>query len=415
MLKNKEESEKCEKSGKKIFRLAVIASHPIQYQCPFFRELAKCSEVDLKVLFCSDWGLKSYNDPGFGQEIKWDIPLLDGYNFEFLPNKSPFPNVSRFWGLFNPQIVKKIKEGNFDAVWVHGWASLTNLLAILSAFAFNIPVLIRGESNLLQPTNPLKNYIKENILKTLFKNVSAFLAIGRYNSEFYEMHGVSKEKVYLVPYTVDNDFFFFKAKEFLPKKTELKTKFGIPFDIPVILFSGKLIDVKRPMDLLKAYADVSKGLKAALIFVGDGLLRKKLETFARENQLQHVYFMGFRNQSELPEFYAMADIFVLPSGSEPWGLVVNEAMCFGLPVIVSDQVGASGDLVKDGENGFVYPSMNINLLAEKLKMLLDNKDLMDKMGKNSKEIIMKWSYKEDINGLKKALIAINKKQTVRLE
>ncbi|MBI3590058.1 MAG: glycosyltransferase family 4 protein [Candidatus Melainabacteria bacterium] len=384
------------------FHLAVITSHPIQYQAPFFREIAKYPEIDLKVFFCSDWGLKLYKDSGFGQEIKWDILLLDGYNFEFLPNKSPFPNVSRFWGLINPQIIRKIKEENFDAVWVHGWSSFTNLLTVLTAYAKGVPVLLRGESNLLHFTNsPVKNWLKEKILKMLFKKISAFLAIGKYNSEFYESYGVPKEKIYLVPYTVDNDFFFSKAQALLPKKNELKKKFNIPVDLPVILFSGKFISKKNPMDLLSAYVEVEKKTKAALVFVGDGVLRNEMEAFARENQLQYVYFMGFRNQSELPEFYAMSDVFVLPSEFEPWGLVVNEAMCFNLPIIVSDKVGAGGDLLRDGENGFVYPSGNVRELVVILSKLLSNPELIKKMGRCSADIIKYWSYNEGVKGILK--------------
>ena len=349
---------------KERFKLAVLASHPIQYQAPMFRALAKEKEIDLIVFFCSNWGLNEYHDKGFGKNFKWDIPLLGEYPHEFLPNINLLPNPSKFFGLINPSIICKLSTKTFDAVWVYGWASFTNWLAMLSAFAFNIPVLLRGDSNLLQQVGPVKTWLKEKIFKMLFKKISAFLAIGKYNADFYEYYGVPKEKIFLIPYTVDNDFFISRARELILRKSELRKKHGLPLDLPPILFSGKLVSQKRPMDLLKAYAEVKKQIKASLVFVGDGLLRKELETFTKDNNLQHVYFVGFKNQSELPELYAMSDIFVLPSEFEPWGLVVNEAMCFGLPIIVSDKVGAGGDLVKDGENGFIYPSGDIKRLTE---------------------------------------------------
>ncbi len=387
-------------------KVAIVISHPIQYQTPFFKLLASSRELELKIFFCSDWGLKSYRDSGFGQEVKWDIPLLEGYNYEFLKNISPLPNVSTFWGLINPQIVTKLKEENLDVIWVHGWARFTNWLCMLTALKLKIPILLRGESNLLTKATFLKQISKKLVFSWLFKRVSAFLAIGKYNAEFYEHYGVPKEKIFLVPYCTNNDFFISKADELIPKKKELKKKYDIPIELPIILFSGKLIDVKRPLDLLKAFEIVSREINAALVFVGDGNLRKDLENYVKENNIRNVYFMGFRNQTELPEFYAMGDVFVLPSELEPWGLVINEAMCFNLPIIVSKQVGASGDLVKDGVNGYICPSRNIACLEEKLRLILSNNDLMTKMGKSSREIISSWSYNEGINGVIKCLANI---------
>ena len=387
----------------KKYKLAILTSHPIQYKTPLYKLLAEQKEIDLTVLFCSDWGLKTYHDEKFGQSFKWDIPLLDGYKYKFLKNISPFPNVSKFFGLINPEIVDELENDNYDAIWVHGWNSFTNWLAMFTAFKCGIPVLIRGETNLLQKSGFLKSVIKKLILKNLFKKTSAFLSIGTYNAKFYEAYGVPKEKIFLVPYTVNNDFFILKANELVSKKNELKEKHNIPANLPVILFSGKLISKKRPVDLLKAYEIVSKEIDAALVYLGDGELRNEIELYIKNHNLKNVYLMGFRNQTELPELYAMADIFVLPSVFEPWGLVVNEAMCFSLPIIISDEVGAGGDLVKEGVNGCIYPSGDIDELSNKLKMLLNDKTLREKFGKASLEIIKKWSYKECVQGVLSSL------------
>ena len=385
----------------KKFKLAILASHPIQYQCPFFKMLAQEANIDLTVLFCSDWGLKTYHDEKFGQTFKWDIPLLDGYKYKFLKNISPLPNISNFWGLINPEITSELKNNNYDALLVQGWNSSTNCLAMLVAFKLNIPILLRGDTNLLPKTSLWKKSLKKIMLKWLFKNTSGFLAIGKYNAEFYENYEVPKEKIFLVPYTVNNDFFISKASELIPRKLELKEKYGIPKDLSVILFSGKLINNKRPIDLLKAYEMVPKEIKVSLVYVGDGELRNEMENYIKTHDLKNVYLIGFKNQTELPEFYTMADIFVLPSIFEPWGLVVNEAMCFGLPVIVSDKVGASGDLVKHGENGYIYETGNISLLAKHLKELLHDETKRVKFGQSSRELIEKWSYREDVLGILK--------------
>lgn len=391
--------EKADLQSLKPFRIAVLASHPIQYQAPLYRALAKNPEIDLTVLFCSDRGLETYRDEGFGQELKWDIPLLDGYRSEFLPNVSPMPNLSGFWGLINPAVIRRLRRGNFDAVWIHGWSRFTDWLAMLTAFASGIPVLLRGETNLLPSLPRWKRILKRAVLIRLFKKISGFLAIGRYNTEFYEAYGVPKEKIFHAPYAVDNGFFLSKAKELLPKKIELKKKLGIPEDLPVILFCGKLIPVKRPMDLLQAFAQVSKDTKYALVFVGDGSLRNDLEVYVREHGLQQVYFMGFQNQTVLPKCYAIADILVLPSEFEPWGLVVNEAMCFNLPMILSDKVGAAGDLLMEGSNGYTYPVGQLSELEKLLKLVLSHNDQRRQMGIASLQIINRWSYEENMNGV----------------
>lgn len=383
----------------KKYKLAVLISHPIQYQAPLFKLLSNEANIDLTVLYCSEWGLKTYFDENFGQSVKWDIPLLDGYNYKFLKNISPSPNPSKFFGQVNPEIISELKNGSYDAIWIHGWNSVTNWIAMLAAFQFKIPVLLRGETNLLNESTGLKNNFKKLILSNLFKKIRVFLSIGTANEVFYKTYGASEEKIFSVPYTVNNDFFISKANELNPGKKNLKKKYSISADLPVILFSGKLIEQKRPYDLLKAFELISKEVECSLIFVGDGELRKDLEQYVLEKQIKNTYFMGFRNQTELPEIYSMADIFVLPSRFEPWGLVVNEAMCLGLPIVVSDKVGAARDLIKDGVNGYIFPIGNIKSLSGYLKILMTDETKRIEFGQLSRELINKWSYKEDISGI----------------
>ncbi|OGI19114.1 MAG: hypothetical protein A3B68_07950 [Candidatus Melainabacteria bacterium RIFCSPHIGHO2_02_FULL_34_12] len=388
---------------KKKFKLFILASHPIQYQAPLFKEISKHPYIDLTVLFCSDFGLKSYFDKGFGKALKWDIPLLEGYKYKFLPNINCCPDISAFFGLLNPGVISYITKEKCDAIWIHGWNSFTNWLALFIAFLRGVPVILRGESNLLHETSFWKEAAKNFIYKTIFKKISCFLAIGKYNIDFYKHYDVPEEKIFLTPYTVNNNYFISKFTELAPKKNELRNKYHIPTNIPVILFCGKLISVKRPMDLLLAYEKASNLYESALIFAGDGILKNKIEDYVSKNKIKNVYFLGFKNQSELPEIYAMSDLLVLPSVHEPWGLVVNEAMCFGLPIIVSDKVGAGGDLVREGINSFIYPVGGINALSEKISILLSDAKLREQMGEESLKIINRWSYEEDISGILEAL------------
>ena len=269
---------------------------------------------------------------------------------------------------------------------------------MLAAFAFKVPVLIRGESNLLPALSPWKSALKRIVLRNLFCRTSAFLAIGRYNAEFYRAYGVPKEKIYLVPYAVNNDFFLSQADKLANCKGELKQELGIAPELPVVLYSGKLIQQKRPADLLKAFEYFSESRRAVLVYVGAGPLEPKLKEYVEEKHLA-VVFAGFQNQTELPKWFAIADVFALPSGDEPWGLVVNEAMCFSLPVVASDQVGAAGDLVRGGVNGFVFSSGDARSLSEHLELLLSDPVLLARFGQKSREIIEHWSYRENVNGI----------------
>jgi len=385
-------------AGRRRFRLAILASHVIQYQAPLFRMLACQPEIELSVFFCSEGGARSYHDKGFGREVKWDVPLLEGYSFEFLPNWSIRPDASEFWGRINPRIILFLRRRKFDAIWVHGWARFTDWMAMLAAFTFKIPVLMRGESNLLLALPPWKSALKRIVLRNLFRRTSAFLAIGRYNADFYRAYGVPKEKIYLIPYAVNNDFFLSQAEKLANCKAELKQELGIAPGVPVVLYSGKLIGKKRPSDLLKAFEYVLKTQKAVLVYVGAGSLEPELKHYAETKHLP-VVFAGFRNQTELPKWFAIADVFVLPSADEPWGLVVNEAMCFSLPIVASDQVGAAGDLVRGGMNGFVFSPGDTRSLSEHLEPLLSDPVLRASFGTKSREIIEHWSYRENVNGI----------------
>jgi glycosyltransferase involved in cell wall biosynthesis len=370
------------------------------------RALAASAKIDLTVLFCSQFGLKAYHDEGFGREVQWDIPLLEGYSSLFLKNWSWNPGLTSFWGLLNPGIIACIAKGRYDALLVHGWGRATNWIAMLTAIATGTPLLVRGETNLLNPPSSTKHFLKKSVLKPVFARTAGFLSIGRHNAEFYGSYDVPENKIHLTPYAVDNQYWLSKADALLSRKSELKQSLGFDRKNPIVLFSGKLVPVKCPMDLLRAFEAIPESLNAGLVFLGDGELRADLEAYVRERSVKNVRFVGFKNQTEMAPYYSMADVFVLPSGFEPWGLVVNEALCFSLPVIASDKVGATGDLVQDGINGFVYPAGDIVALAERLRDLLANADHRSTMGIASRELISHWGYPEILVGILKGLDAV---------
>lgn len=385
------------------YKLAILDSHPIQYRAPLFKKLTQHPRIDLHVYYCLDYGVIEKLDPGFCIRYKWDIPLLEGYHYKFLRNFS-LTLVPTFLGQINLGVIKELFRNKYDAVWIHGWMSITNWLVILTALFTKTPIFLRGE-------NPLNNerfkpkwkiIIKKPILRWLFRRISAFLYIGEENKKFYLSYGVSQKNLFFVPYAVDNERFTKSFNALKDKKNKLKESLGIGPERVVILFCAKLTERKKPLDLFLAYERIEYPHKA-LVYIGDGYLRTELESYVKNNKIKDVYLVGFKNQTELPFYYAIADIFVLPSKSEPWGNVVNEAMNFALPIITNDKVGAAYDLVKSGENGFIYPSGNIKSLSGYLLKLLQDSELRTKMGKRSLEIISKWNYDICVQGIHNAL------------
>lgn len=394
----------------KKYKLAILTSHPIQYQVPLFKELAAYHKIDLMVYFCCDYGIKGKKDSGFGKVFKWDIPLIEGYKYKFLKDYSLSPKPS-FWGQINPGIISEFKKNKYDGVVVNGWMGITNWFVFLS----NTPTILRGENplnqELLKSTWKIK--IKKIILGKLFKKIKAFLFIGEENKKFYQFYNVPEEKLFFTPYAVDNNRFISEAKNLKTQISGLKSRIGIDPNSIVILFVGKLIEKKQPFDLLKAYEKLitqlpNYQLPIVLLFVGDGILRPALEDYVKKHSLKNIYFVGFKNQTELPFYYTIGDIFVLPSGvGETWGLVVNEAMCFKLPIIISSITGCVKDLVKHGENGYFFSLGDIDKLAFYLGDLVENREKRIKFGEKSFEIIQDYSYEKDIDGILKALVNFN--------
>ncbi len=309
-------------------RLAYLVTHPIQYQAPLLRRLAREPGFDLTVFFCSDFSTKKFLDPSFGRVIDWDVPLLEGYRYEFLRALGGRERVS-FWRPFNYGLGRSLREGRFEVLWIHGYNRWFHWLAMWSAKRLGLKLLIRDEAT-LSGTRPNigKRLLKAGFFAGLKRLADGFLAIGSLNREYYRHYGIPEEKIFWMPYAVDNTFFQTEARKAGVRREEWRRELGLAPGRPVILFLGKLEPRKRPADLLGAYIHLNRQAAVAeppyLLFVGDGEQRQPLEEVARDMQLEGVRFLGFKNQTELPAYYDLCDVLVLPSVSEPWGLVVTK-------------------------------------------------------------------------------------------
>ena len=340
-------------------------------------------------------------------QLRWDIPLLKGYSYSFLPALGA-ADKRTFLKPYTYGIVKHLKADNIDVLLLPGYGHQAYLRAIIAAKLLGRKVILFGDSHLLSLKRSwLKRIYKTLVYPFFFQAFDAFLAIGSWNKIYYRYYGVPEEKIFRMPFAVDNNFFQEEAQKAHSSRKCLRKALNLRPNFPVILFASKFLRRKRAADLLEAYVRLSPdGVSepnAYLLFIGDGEERERLEQRVENLGWSNILFLGFKNQSELPRYYDLCDVFVLPSEHEPWGLVVNEVMNAGKAVIVSDQVGCGPDLVCDGVNGFVVPVGNIDVLADRLTRLINNPKLVTAMGEKSLRRISSWSYAEAVDGILQAI------------
>ncbi|RLD59736.1 MAG: hypothetical protein DRJ01_10925 [Bacteroidetes bacterium] len=376
-------------------KILYILSHPIQYQSPLLKKMAEQKNIDLKVLYLTKHTVGGI-DKQFRKKINWDTPLFEGYKYEFVKNSSLKPAVSgSFWGLVNWSIVQKIRKEKPEIVIVHGWTYFTNWLIYFFSFLFKAKIWMRAESPLNQELKKRKIVllIKKIALKFfLFKIIDKFLYIGTQNKNFYKYYGVNDEKLIFAPYAVDNNMFFSEYEKYKDKKNQLKAELGIPTNNKILLSVGKYMKKKNPLDIIEAFSLV-KNSKLTLIMLGEGELRQKMEDKIKKDNIKNVILTGFINQSEISKYYAVADVLILASTiGETWGLVVNEAMNFGLPVVCSDMPGSAYDLIEHGKNGFIFKTGNIDELKQYIEYVIENEDFCKNAISLSLNRIKDFSY-----------------------
>lgn len=381
-----------------MIRLAALYSHPMPYTAPLFREISERPDVDLTVYFLSRQGAEVITDHQFGQAFKWDVPVLEGYRYKFLPNLRKNAGLAGFFELMNLSAFPEIVSARHDVLIVHGYAYAANWLAMLAAKCCGTRLIMHGESHLLSPPGRLRRMVKQAVLRPLYRSMDAVAYIGTENRRYNANFGVVPQRMFPAPYTVDNEFFQREATKLRCRRSELRRALGITDDAPIILYVGKLYEVKQPETVFKAFADLRGRHRCHLVFVGDGVLRGRIENLRQQWEVPDVIITGFVNQARISEMYISADVLVLP-GRETWGLVVNEAMLFGLPVIVSDRVGSGTDLVLHGENGYVFPHLDWKALSQYLEHLVVQPELRERFGNKSREIMRNWTVQTTADGI----------------
>jgi len=390
-------------------RLLIVAPHVVQYSSPLFREIAQRAQLDLLVAYCSMQGAESGVDPGFGVKVSWDTPLLEGYPWRNIPNRALRPGLGDFFGLFNPGIWNLIRDGHFDAVMICGYYFASAWIAVAAAKYYGAPILFVSDSHSLRSwrtQSAWKLRMKETLLRRIFSLASGVVVSSSGGVEYLKSLGFPGERVVLAPTAVDNGWW--TAQAAMVDRAAVREAWKIPSEATVTLFCAKLQRWKGPMDLLEAFAQANVP-NSYLAYAGDGPERGDLERRTAELSLaDRVRFLGFVNQSQLPSVYCASDLFVLPSLFEPFGLVVNEAMLCGLPVAVSDCVGAKFDLVRPDENGYVYPAGDVEALAAILRRILPDAEKRARLGAAAKRRMETWSPREYADSFVRAVEVVGK-------
>jgi glycosyltransferase involved in cell wall biosynthesis/peptidoglycan/xylan/chitin deacetylase (PgdA/CDA1 family) len=379
------------------YKIAIIAPVPFYYHIPFYKKLSESPEIDLTVYYCSDETVrgedikKMYSSKG---NIVDKSDLMEGYKYKFLRNYSFSPSFMNWpFGLVNFGIFSELKKEKFDAVVLQSWTNFTWWLAFLTSLIFRIPILFMTDSNIL--SEPHKSFWKLRIKKILlgsflFKNSAGFLTSGKANEDFYKYYGVPNDKMNRIPFSWGYEDILSKAEKLESQRDNIRKKFGINKNDFVILYIGRLSKEKMPLIILDAFKRINCENKK-LFIVGDGPMRAEFERYSEKLGINNITMMGFQPHEKIFDFFVSADLLVLPSLHETWGIVVNEAMCFGLPVVVSDRVGAAVDLVRDGYNGYVFPVGNVEKFSEAIERIINlPKQERKILSRRSCEIINKW-------------------------
>ncbi len=389
-------------------RVAIVTTHPIQYHAPWFSGLAAYPGIDLEVFFCHRATPTEQASAGFGVEFEWDVPLLEGFRSRFLKNVAVRPTISAFAGLDTPEIKEIISARRFDVVVVNGWHYKSAWQAMRACWRTGIPVMARSDSNLKTQRNGLKRLVKWPVYKSFIPRLDGCLAVGTWSRDYFLHYGAQPDRVFIVPHAIDDRYFSARANELYPRRKELRANWGFDEESAVFIFAGKLIEKKRPLDFLRALEIARRrGVRASGLVVGDGPLRSRCERFVEERNL-NVRFTGFLNQTQMAQAYVAADALVLPSSSETWGLVVNEAMACGRPCFVSDRVGCGPDLILSNETGALFPKGDVEALANLLTSVAASPELLVEMGRRAARLVQEKSMTSAIERLVAAVETVGK-------
>ncbi len=381
--------------------LAVLASHPIQYFTPIYRRLAQVPGLEVDVFYCRDFGVRNQFDKQFGRAIQWDVDQLSGYRHRFLTNVSPVTSTFNPLHAINPGAFTRMLRG-YGALMVNGYVYPSNWLAAAAGWFRGTKLLLHSDMRLDPHRRPKRtDALRNRLLGAWVRRSDALLYVGRANREAYLAYGARDEQLFFSPFSVDVETMVAARANAAARSAE-RARWGAGPETTVLLFVGKLVEQKHPELMLDIAASVA-GDDALVVVAGSGPLEPTLRDSARARALGNVRFLGFVNQSALPTTYAAADVFVMPSEREAWGLALNEAMAAGLAPVTWDEVGATADLIEDGVTGSLIEGRSAPATIDAVRRLVASPPLRIAMGKAAQARASLYSYDASVAGIVQAL------------
>jgi glycosyltransferase involved in cell wall biosynthesis len=385
-------------------RLAIVVSHPIPHFAPLHREAARANGLDLRVFFCCDWGVKAYEDPGFGGSVQWDVPLLEGYPHEFLPIARR-PRQLRFWEVDNPRVGDALDRFSPDIVKVHGYAHRTHWRVTHWTRRRNVPLLIFSDSNAAAGASTFRRVVRELVVSRFYAHVDGAFYVGDNNLDYHLRFGVPRERLFPGALPIDARRLLTDCPDPAAARARVRGSHGIPPDAFVVMLCAKLIARKRPADLPLAVGPLAGGRPPIwALLVGEGPLRAEIEDLIRRERIANAVLAGFVNQSRIADYYAASDALAMTSSRDNHPLVVSEAGVFGLPVIVSSEVGCIGanDTARPGINALVYPCGDRSALRAAVEALATDPALRARMTDSARAVAATQDARAVARGLASA-------------
>ncbi len=369
-------------------RLAIITTHPIQYNAPLFELLTSRNNIEIKIFYT--WGdsvLKEKYDPGFGKSIQWDIDLLKGYSYLFLENVAKEKGSHHYNGIDNPDVINQIKIYNPESILIYGWP-LKSHYKVMRYFKGKLPVYFRGDSILKISDDWIRKFLKRIYISWVYRSIDKAFYTGSMNKDYFINYGISESNLIYAPHAVNNDFFRNAINDEPERSINWRRSLGIEDQQIVFMYAGKL-DKNKNTDYLLDNFVLMDSPSAHMVIAGDGDEKNSLVN--KFGKHERIHFLPFQNQSAMPFLYNLSDVFVLPSKNETWGLSINEAMACGKAILTNSTIGAAKDLVINKINGLVFDeSIQFDLLS-KMKLLVDKETVLE-MGKQSLIKIKDWNY-----------------------
>jgi len=379
--------------NERMTRVAFVTELPTPYRVPLFERIQDLDGIEVEFLFMA----RTESDRSWTVDVSGlrRKRFLRGHVFEWKGKRSILYHV-------NPSIFHDLAHGGYDVVSIAGYSMFTSQASILWCRLTGTPYLLFGESHHQDRRREWVKRVKGFVLPRIVRPAAGILATGTLSGEYFRSYGADPDRIYRFANTPDVDRIRAECAALESRRDEIRAALSLDRDSCAFLYVGRLIDVKGVADLVRAAARLDPA-KARVVVVGDGPQADDLAALAEREAPGRVHFAGFRQGAELMEYYAAADAFVLPSYHEPWGVVVGEAMAAGLPVILSDRIGAATDLLRDGENGRSFPARDVSALENALLDVASSGERRAEMARRSDEIIDGWTYETSVRDFERAV------------